>query len=69
MAYPRPPPSAKAPALEPKEFAALRDVSKHRAVEVPVLRQLERLGLVEHKSGVWAITQQGQIRLMFGSAR
>lgn len=69
MKYPRPPPSPKVPALEPRELAALRDVSNHHAVEGAMLRKLEKLGLVEKRSGTWAATQQGQICLMFGAAR
>jgi hypothetical protein len=65
---PRPPPP-KNPELHPKEWAGLRDVSNHRVVELPMLNRLKELGLVEQKSGVWATTQQGQIRLLFGSAR
>jgi Mn-dependent DtxR family transcriptional regulator len=34
-----------------------------------MLRRLEKLGLVEQKSGVWTTTQQGAILLMFGAAR
>jgi hypothetical protein len=69
MAYPRPPPSPKPPELHPKEWAALRDVSHHLAVELALLERLRKLGLVALKSGVWSTTQQGQIRLMFGTAR
>jgi hypothetical protein len=31
--------------------------------------RLKELGLVEQKSGIWSTTQQGQIVVMFGSAR
>jgi hypothetical protein len=70
MVFPRPrtvPP--KGQELHPKEWAGLRNVSNHLVVELPMLNRLKELGLVEQKSGVWATTQQGQIRLLFGSAR
>jgi ribosomal protein S19E (S16A) len=60
---------SKGPELQAKEVAGLRDVSNHRVVELPVLRQLEKRGFVEQKSGVWSITQQGQITLMFQAAK
>jgi ribosomal protein S19E (S16A) len=68
MATSRPSSAAKGSELRPKELAGLRDVSNHRAVELPTLRQLEKRGFVEQKSGVWSITQQGQITLMFRAA-
>ena len=58
----------KAAELHPKEFAALREVSKNRAVELPLLTQLKKFGLVEQSSGVWGTTQQGHILLMFAAA-
>jgi ribosomal protein S19E (S16A) len=69
MATFRPSSAPKSPELQPKELAGLRDVGNHRVVELPVLRQLEKLGYVEQKSGAWSITQQGQIVLMFRAAR
>ena len=69
MAIFRPKAPPKTLELHPKEYSALRDVSKHRAVEPPLLQRLEKLGLVEQKSGVWTQTQQGQILLMFAAAR
>jgi Mn-dependent DtxR family transcriptional regulator len=69
MAYPRPPPPPKTPELRRSEMVALHSVSKHRVVELAMLRRLEKLGLVEQKSGVWTTTQQGAILLMFGAAR
>jgi hypothetical protein len=69
MATFRPSSTPKAPELEPKELAALRDVSRHHSAEAPILRRLEKLGFVEQKSGVWSTTQQGHIFLMFRSAK
>jgi hypothetical protein len=54
--------------LHPKEFAALRDVSKNRVVELPLLARLKKFGLVDQCSGVWSTTQQGHILLMFAAA-
>jgi hypothetical protein len=62
-------PHSEGPALTDAEKVALRDVSKHRAVDMPMLRRLKELGLAELKSGVWSTTQQGQVVVMFGSAR
>jgi ribosomal protein S19E (S16A) len=59
----------KTPGLSDPEMAALRDVSNHRVVEPSAIQRLEKLGLVERKSGTWITTQQGQIRLMFRAAR
>jgi hypothetical protein len=70
MVYPPPkrqPP--KFPALSDSEMAALRDVSNHRTVAAEMLLRLKKLGLIEQKSGVWTTTQDGHIRLMFGSAK
>lgn len=59
----------KSPALEPKELAALRAVSKLGPAELQALQRLKKLGLVEQSLGVWAVTQQGHIYLMFAEAR
>jgi hypothetical protein len=59
----------KAPELHPKDYSALRDVSNHRVVELPMLRRLEKFLLVEQKSGAWSTTQHGEIVLMLGAAR
>jgi ribosomal protein S19E (S16A) len=69
MANFRPSSAPKASELEPKELAALRDVSKHNSVEAPLLRRLEKIGFIEQKSGVWSMTQQGHIFLMFRAAK
>jgi hypothetical protein len=69
MANFRPASTPKPPILEPKELAALRDVSRHHSVELPLLRRFEKLGLIEQKSGAWSTTQQGHILLMFRSAK
>jgi hypothetical protein len=69
MANFRPSSTPKPPELEPKELAALRDVSQHHSVEVPLLRRLEKLGFIEQKSGTWSTTQQGHIFLMFRAAK
>jgi hypothetical protein len=69
MANFRPSSTPKSPELVPKELAALRDVSRHHSVEVPLLRRLEKLGLIEQKSGAWSTTQQGHILLMFRAAK
>jgi hypothetical protein len=69
MANFRPSSTPKAPELEPKELAALRDVSKHHSVKVPLLRRLEKLGFIDQKSGAWSTTQQGHIYLMFKAAK
>jgi hypothetical protein len=65
----RPSSPPKPPELEPKQLAALRDVSNHHSVEVPMLRRLEKLGLIEQKSGKWSTTQEGHIFLMFRAAK
>ena len=59
----------KSPALEPKEMAALRAVSKLGLAEPEALKRLKKLGLVEQRLGVWTTTQQGHICLMFAAAR
>lgn len=59
----------KSPDLEPREMVALRTISKHGLAEVPALRRLEKLGFVEQRLGVWTMTQQGHIHLMFAAAR
>jgi|KBSMisStandDraft_5_1062788.scaffolds.fasta_scaffold633844_2 hypothetical protein len=59
----------KTPALEPREMAALRAVSKLGLGDLPALRRLKKLGLVEERLGVWTTTQQGHIYLMFAAAR
>jgi hypothetical protein len=69
MATFRPSSTPKAPALEPQELAALRDVSRHHSVEAPLLRRLEKLGFIEQKAGAWSTTQQGHIFLMFRAAK
>jgi hypothetical protein len=61
-------PAPKAAELHPKEFAALRDVSRSRAVDLPLLTRLKKFGLVDQSSGVWGTTQQGHIMLMFAAA-
>jgi hypothetical protein len=63
----RPPP--KGPELSDKEMTGLRDVADHRVVEPAVLSQLNKVGLIEQRSGTWTTTQAGHIRLMFRSAR
>jgi hypothetical protein len=62
-------PSPKPLGLDPTESAALRDISNHGAPRPDVLARLKKLGLVEQKAGVWTTTHQGQIQLIFGSAR
>jgi ribosomal protein S19E (S16A) len=69
MATFRPSSTPKAPDLDPQELAALRDVSRHHSVEARLLRRLEKVGLIEQKSGAWATTQQGHIFLMFRAAK
>ncbi len=69
MAIFRPSSTPKAPELDPKGLAALHDVSKHLSVEASILRRLEKLGLIEQKSGAWSTTQQGHIFLMFRAAK
>jgi hypothetical protein len=59
----------KGPTLTDAEKAALRDVSNHLVVQPLLLQRLKALGLIEQKSGAWTTTQQGQICLLFGSAR
>jgi hypothetical protein len=54
--------------LEPTELVALRDLSKCRLVEAHMLQRLGRQGLAELSSGVWAVTPQGEICLMFAAA-
>ena len=62
-------PPQKHPGLDPTESAALRDISNQRATRPDMLARLKKLGFVEQKSGVWTMTHQGQIHLIFGSAR
>jgi hypothetical protein len=68
VAIPRPSLAPKVTGLHPKEFAALREVSKSRAVELRLLTRLKKFGLVDQRSGVWGTTQQGHILLMFAAA-
>jgi hypothetical protein len=65
----RPAAAPKAPELQPKELDALRDVSNHRAVEIPMLHRLKKLALIEQKSGKWSTTQHGEIMLLLKSVR
>ena len=58
--------SFKHPLLEPTESAALRDIP---TAKPHILARLKKLGLVEQKAGIWTPTHQGQIELLFGSAR
>lgn len=69
MANFRPSSTARRSDLEPKELAALRDVSDHRSSEQTVLHRLQKLGLIERESGTWVISQQGHIYLMFHAAK
>ena len=55
--------------LDPTEAAALRDVSNRQVAKPHLLAQLKALGLVEQKADEWTVTHQGQIQLLFGSAR
>ena len=55
--------------LSETEMAALRDVSNHRVVGLPMLNRLKKLLLIEQKLGGWNTTQQGHIQLMFSVAR
>ena len=59
----------KSPELDPKEIAALREMSKQREIQDFMLRRLKKLGLAEQKPEGWAITDQGVIVLMFAAAR
>jgi ribosomal protein S19E (S16A) len=65
----RPSPPAKRSDLQPRELAALRDVSDNRSVELTLLHRLQKLGFIEQESGAWAITQHGHIFLMFQAAK
>jgi|KBSMisStaDraftv2_1062788.scaffolds.fasta_scaffold41935_2 hypothetical protein len=56
----------KQPLLDPTESAALRDIP---TAKPHTIARLNKLGLVEQKAGVWVPTHQGQIELIFGSAR
>jgi hypothetical protein len=56
-------------ALSDPEMAALRDVSNHRVVGLPMLNRLKKRLLIEQKLGGWTTTQQGHIQLMFRVAR
>jgi hypothetical protein len=59
----------KAPELSDKEKAALQAIAHGAVVEPLRCERLKALGLVVQIGGGWALTQQGQIRLMFQGAR
>jgi hypothetical protein len=61
--------SLKGPAITEVEFRALRDVADGAVVQPLTCRRLNTLGLIEQKRGGWALTNQGEIALMFRKAR
>ncbi len=61
--------SLKGPATTEVELRALRDVADGAVVQPLMCRRLNTLGLIEQKRGGWALTNQGEIALMFRKAR
>jgi hypothetical protein len=55
--------------LSDKEKIALRGIAVGGFIALPMCQRLQKLGLVEKRLDVWAITPQGHIHLMFQSAR
>lgn len=60
---------ARAPQLTDREKAALCRIAEGAIVEPLLCQRLKALGLAEQTRGGWALTSQGQIRLMFQGAR
>jgi hypothetical protein len=52
-----------------REMIALRGIAEGSPVSLPLCLRLEKLGLVGKTLGVWGVTPQGHIRLMFQAAR
>jgi hypothetical protein len=63
------PSRVKQPELTDREKAAIQAVASGTIVEPLLCQRLKALGLIEQVRGAWALTQQGQIRLIFQGAR
>jgi hypothetical protein len=55
--------------LSDREMIALRGIAEGGSVVLPLCLRLQKLGLVDKTLGVWGVTPQGHIRLMFQAAR
>jgi|GEM_PF-2499202 len=55
--------------LSDSEQQALRGIAAQTPVPAPLVRRLEKFGLVQKNRDGWAVTEQGHIRLMFQAAR
>lgn len=51
------------------EMNALCCVANNTPVHQKICERLQNLGFVEQKSGLWKLTHQGQIQVMFRGAR
>lgn len=69
MAYPSNRGMPKGPILSDEEIVVMRDVAKCIAVQPSKCRRLKKLGFIEERLGSLTLTPQGQIQLMFNSAR
>jgi hypothetical protein len=61
--------SMKGPATTEAELRALRDVADGAVVQPLRCCRLNALGLIKQNRGGWALTNQGEIALMFRKAR
>jgi hypothetical protein len=52
-----------------REMMALRVIAEGGPVALSLCLRLQKLGLVGQTLGLWGITPQGHIRLMFQAAR
>lgn len=55
--------------LSDREKIALRGIAEGGFVAEPLCKRLQKLGLVEKRLDVWAVTPQGHIHFMFQNAR
>ena len=55
--------------LSDKEKIVLRGIAEGKFIAVSLCQRLQKLGLVEKRLDVWAVTAQGHIYLMFQNAR
>jgi hypothetical protein len=69
LAYPSSRGMPKGPILSEEEIIVMRDVANRIVVQPSKCRRLKRLGFIEERLGSLILTPQGQIRLMFSSAR
>jgi hypothetical protein len=55
--------------LSDREAETLRGVAGNTDIVKPLYKRLQKLGLIEFKNGVFVLTPQGHIHMMFRDAR